>query len=106
MDKQSNSTPAFTPLGELTENIVSQLELIRAYRGLEHQICCLSHMADILGDLLDHAMVDRREERKASEAYQITLGANEVDQLAFAWNDVSYRATFLKDAFYAVGKDA
>ncbi|AYD02228.1 hypothetical protein [Neorhizobium sp. NCHU2750] len=105
MSDHRDSTTAPKSIGELSANVVSQLELIRGFRNLEHQICCLTHMSNILGDLLDHAMVDRTGDRKPDDAFHILLSADEVDQLAFAWNDVSYRARLLENAFFAIGKD-
>jgi hypothetical protein len=62
MDKQSNSTPAFKSLGELTENIVRRLSAsgtqtlqgtIYRYRGELNLYLAASHEAENRGDLED-----------------------------------------------------
>jgi hypothetical protein len=57
MDKQSNSTPAFTPLGELTENIVDGLRAKKDLHDLfEKPLNNASRMASILATLLEAAL--------------------------------------------------
>ncbi|WP_064712121.1 hypothetical protein [Rhizobium bangladeshense] len=80
----------------------SDAEIISAFRNLEHEICCLNHMTDILADLLDDQLVAM--ETKGNDALMIMLTKHQLENLSFAWNDVSFRATRVRDAFYAAGE--
>ncbi|MBX4952075.1 MULTISPECIES: hypothetical protein [Rhizobium] len=77
-------------------------EIISAFRDLEHEICCLNHMTDILADLLDDQLVPM--ETRGNDALMIMLTKYQLETLSFAWNDVSFRATRVRDAFYAAGE--
>lgn len=77
-------------------------EVIGAFRNLEHEICCLNHMADILADLLDDQLVPM--ETRGNDALMIMLTKHQLETLSFAWNDVSFRSQRVRDAFYAAGE--
>ncbi|MGO7157144.1 hypothetical protein [Rhizobium leguminosarum] len=77
-------------------------EIISAFRNLEHEICCVNYMADILADLLDDQLVPM--ETRGNEALMIMLTKHQLETLSFAWNDVSFRTQRIRDAFYAAGE--
>ncbi|MHC2298205.1 hypothetical protein [Rhizobium mongolense] len=77
-------------------------ELLRTFRDLESDVCGLSHMAHILGDLLDANLTPMKITEEG--AVTIMLSKHELDTLSFAWNDVSIRSQRLRDAFYAAYK--
>ncbi|MDR9783833.1 hypothetical protein [Rhizobium redzepovicii] len=88
--------------GAMPKQQPTETEIISAFRNLEHEICCLNHMADILGDLLDDQLVPM--ETRGNDALMIMLTKHQLETLSFAWNDVSFRAQRVRDAFYAVGE--
>lgn len=75
------------------------VDTLHAYRGLEHEICSIDHMADILADLLERSLILKRE---IDGMPAILITKSELSTLSFAWNDVAVRASKLRDAFYAV----
>lgn len=92
-----------TAAGEAMLKVLpTDAEIIGAFRDLEHEICCLNHMADILGDLLDDQLVPM--ETRGNDALMIMLTKHQLETLSFAWNDVSFRAQRVRDAFYAAGE--
>ncbi|MEF3132991.1 hypothetical protein OS035_16145 [Rhizobium sp. 268] len=95
-----NTTPA---AGEaMPKTVLNDAEIIGAFRNLEHDICCLNHMADILADLLDDQLTPR--ETSSNELVKIMLTKHQLETLSFAWNDVSFRAQRVRDAFYSAGE--
>lgn len=91
--------------GEAVPNhIWTPAEALEAFRDLEHEICCLSSMSKILGDMLDDRLVDFDTKAQVGEIINIKLTDYELDMLSFAWNDVIYRAGRLVDAFYAASE--
>ena len=97
MNSQLNTTPA--PAAARDTAVAD------AMRDLEHDVCCLVHMARILGDMLDHDLVefdgDGRKGPSRGQTIKVILGHDQLEHLSFAWNDVINRARLLKDRYYA-----
>ena len=79
-------------------------EVANAMLSLEHDIACLSSMAQILGMLLDDHLVDEDGSASGKELYRILLGNKDMDMLSFAWNDVTARACRIDRAFHEAVK--
>lgn len=85
--------------------------IINAIRDIEAPIADLATMATILTDLLDYNLVEfdmatgqRRSYPKEGRNLTVILTAGQVDQLSFAWHDISDRASRLKRAYLAALK--
>lgn len=77
-----------------------------AMRDLESDICDLANMAMILGDLLEHDLIEVRDGKRIvmpepGQAMKVLLGYQQLERLSFAWNDVIERALTLKKRWNA-----
>jgi hypothetical protein len=105
MDNQSDSTPAFKSLGELTGNIVDELKNSRdqvvasAMRDLESQVHDLSHMARITSDFAER--VFHRADNLVGERKVYSVHPDELEAFLFAINNVEVRTREFKTAYLA-----
>lgn len=85
-----------------TKPIPTDKRIISALCDLEHEICSLRSMVNILGDLLDDNLVDVETGSQSNQGlFKIWLTGGTMNMLSFSWNDVIGRANRLERSFYA-----
>lgn len=72
------------------------------FADLEHDICSLADMVQVLTTLLEDSIKDYKTGSACGTSIKVLLGSKEVRMLSFAWNDVSRRSEELQDRFYKV----
>ncbi|CDM56313.1 MULTISPECIES: hypothetical protein [Rhizobium] len=96
-------TPSIPAAGEaMPKPTPTDEQIVRAFCDLEHDVCCLRSMINILGDMLDDNLVDvDTGAQSRQEVFKIWLTDGQMNMLSFAWNDVICRANRLERAFFA-----
>jgi len=85
--------------GALPKTEINALK-VSAFLDMEHHVCGLRSMSQIMGDLLDRSLKDQ-DTGAGVGSMRVYLSADQVELLAFAWNDVISRAADVERAFFA-----